>query len=695
MIRTPRALTESGQEGGTGLGALLAENEYLLARIQRLAHIGCWEWFVDTGMLRWSEETFRIFGRDPDAFVPSLESLDAAIHPEDLAAFRQAREQALREGGAARFEHRIVRPDGDIRHVVELMEYSRDTHGQLAHASGTVQDVTNRTQVLSALRASEERLKHAEDLRAEIAARKCAEVALRRREREFATLVEHSPDIIMRFDRQLRHLYVSPAVRRVVDRDPREWLGKTCAEVGFPEHWCRYWESVLERVFRTGEPAQEEYDYEGDRGTVTLDWRLVPEFDADGQVETVLSIFRDITAIRQAEARRLAAEERFRMLIEHSPDGLALNDAQGRVVFQSPSLQRILGYSPDELLGSGSHDLIHPEDMPRIQHEVMPSLLSAPGAVVRVPMRMRHKDGRWRHLDTVATNMLHVASVEAIVINYRDITPEVEALDAQQKAEAELAAQQLMAVRADRLRSLGEMAAGIAHELNQPVGGIRALAEQNLIALRRKWRITPAELEQELRLIVEQADRMSHIINHVRMFARDAGSPAVQAVDLNEVVASSVGLVGAQLRARGIVVKLDLLKPLPPVDANPFSLEEVLLNLLRNAEQAIGTDDADEGGRIGIRTCVVTDAAQRWIRVDVSDTGSGIPPEIEGRLFEPFFTTKDPDAGSGLGLPICRSIVESYGGHIRLESRPGEGVTAVVLLPVVYVVEASIGGGED
>jgi len=682
MIRAANALTESGHEEGAGLGELLADNQSLLERIQRLAHIGCWEWFVDTGVLRWSEETFRIFGRDPAAFVPSLESLDAAIHPEDLAAFRQAREQALREGGAARFEHRIIRPDGDIRYVVELTEYSRDAHGQLVHASGTVQDVTDRTQVLSALRASEERLKHAEDLRAEVAARRRAEVALRRREREVATLVEHSPDIIMRFDRQLRHLYVSPAVRRVVDRDPCEWLGKTCAEVGFAEHWCCYWESVLERVFRTGKPAQEEYDYEGDRGTVTLDWRLVPEFDADGQVETVLSIFRDITPIREAEARRLAAEERFRMLIEHSPDGLALNDAQGRIVFQSPSLQRILGYSPDELEGSGSHDLIHPEDIPRIQHEVMPALLSAPGAVVRVPMRMRHKDGRWRHLDTVATNMLHVASVEAIVINYRDITPEVEALEAQRKAEAELAAQQVMAVRADRLRSLGEMAAGIAHELNQPVGGIRALAEQNLIALRRKWRITPLELEQELRLIVEQADRMSHIINHVRMFARDAGSPAVQAVDVNEVVESSVGLVGEQLRARGIAVELDLQKSLPPVDANPFSLEEVLLNLVRNAEQAIGSDDAGKGGRVGIRTCISTDAGRRWIRVEVSDTGSGIPPEIESRLFEPFFTTKDPDAGSGLGLPICRSIVESYGGHIRLESRPGQGATAVVLLPV-------------
>jgi signal transduction histidine kinase len=244
------------------------------------------------------------------------------------------------------------------------------------------------------------------------------------------------------------------------------------------------------------------------------------------------------------------------------------------------------------------------------------------------------------------------------------------------------AAQRAQAVRADRLRSLGEMAAGIAHELNQPLGGIRALAEQNLIALRRGWPVQPEELSRELQLLVEQTDRMSRIINHVRLFSREAGKPDVQDTDVNEVVASSTELMREQLRAHEIDLVLQLSRALPPVKANPFSLEEVFLNLLTNARDAVTSAKRAGAATVTVTSSVTRTDGQDWVQVGVLDTGPGIAPGILHRVFEPFFTTKPPDQGTGLGLSIARALVESFGGRITIESQLGAGTLATVRLPI-------------
>ena len=240
--------------------------------------------------------------------------------------------------------------------------------------------------------------------------------------------------------------------------------------------------------------------------------------------------------------------------------------------------------------------------------------------------------------------------------------------------------QQAQAMRGDRLRALGDMAAGIAHELNQPLGGIRALAEQNVIARRRGWPIDPAEQTREMELLVEQADRMSRILNHVRQFAREAGRPEGQPTDLNEVATAAAGLVRGAMRARGSTLALELAPALPAVRVNPFSLEEVLLNLLGNARDAASLPDGT--GRVMLRTGVVAADGREWVQVEIRDNGPGMAPEILARACEPFFTTKGPDGGIGLGLATARSIVESFGGSLRLESAAGQGTAAIVRLPV-------------
>jgi len=261
--------------------------------------------------------------------------------------------------------------------------------------------------------------------------------------------------------------------------------------------------------------------------------------------------------------------------------------------------------------------------------------------------------------------------------------------DARASAEGELEEQRTLRLRSDRLRSLGEMAAGIAHELNQPLTGVRGLAELQLTCMEEGWEVSEEVLRERLGSIVEQADRMVHIIDHVRHFARDAGKAEQEEVQVNEVVQSATELIGVQFGSHGVQIVVDLGSDLPPVWINPFSLEEVLLNLLNNARDALDARDEQDSqqqrGQVVLRTC----RKEERVVIEVRDNGSGIPAKVLEQIFEPFFTTKDLDQGTGLGLPISRSIVEGVGGRLEVTSTPGSDTTAIISLPAMTAEGAS------
>ena len=256
--------------------------------------------------------------------------------------------------------------------------------------------------------------------------------------------------------------------------------------------------------------------------------------------------------------------------------------------------------------------------------------------------------------------------------------------EAQQMAERELEEQRGRSMRSDRLRSLGEMAAGIAHELNQPLVGVRGLAEHVLIGMERNWKLDRETLGERMKGVIEQADRMVHIIEHVRRFAREAGKAEVEKVEVNGVIEASLEMLGAQFRAHGLGLTAKLAADLPAVMANAYSLEEVVLNLLSNARDAVQVQ-SERGGDGFVPGVVVRSLLDDggWVRVEVEDNGAGISTEIAQKVFDPFFTTKDPDRGTGLGLSISRSIIEEFGGRMELRSEPGQGTKMIVFLPGV------------
>ena len=254
-----------------------------------------------------------------------------------------------------------------------------------------------------------------------------------------------------------------------------------------------------------------------------------------------------------------------------------------------------------------------------------------------------------------------------IMGDLRETTQEME------RREQELRDKQEQLVQAGKLATLGELTTGVAHELNNPLNNI-GLFIGNATDQLRLGLLDPKRLEHELEKALEQVRKATSIISHLRTFGR-AAPVSVERVDVDEVIERSLSLMQEQLRLRGIEVELDLCAAELIVLGNAIQLEQVFINLLTNARDAL-----EESPQKTIRIATESDGEE--IRIAFADTGSGIAPEVEQRIFDPFFTTKEVGTGTGLGLSITYSIVKEHGGEITVSSEPGGGARFLIALPV-------------
>ncbi|MFC1718364.1 PAS domain S-box protein [Candidatus Poribacteria bacterium] len=402
------------------------------------------------------------------------------------------------------------------------------------------------------------------------------------------------------------------------------------------------------------------------------------------------STFAEFAAIALHNSQILesleSSEQRCRSIVETATDAIITADSSGNINFWNRGAATVFGYSVEEAIGM-SVTAMMPERFREAHEKGMERVCSTGESCIigkTLELTGLKKNGSEFPIE------LSLASWEAkedqcFTAIIRDITQRKEE-EARKATEEELDKQRVLSMRSDRLRSLGEMAAGIAHELNQPLVGVRGMAEHLLLSIARGWELTEEKIQERAEAIMEQADRMVHIIEHIRMFARESGSPELRPVHINNVVKSSMDMLGIQFRSRGVELKCELAEDLPVVLANPFSLEEVLINLLVNARDALEEQakiDPESGPlQILLRTLLDQTDPEEHVKVEVVDSGVGIPEHILNKAFDPFFTTKEPDKGTGLGLSITKSIVEEFGGTIDIQSTPGLGTTVTISLPV-------------
>jgi len=253
----------------------------------------------------------------------------------------------------------------------------------------------------------------------------------------------------------------------------------------------------------------------------------------------------------------------------------------------------------------------------------------------------------------------------------------------------ELNLTQAQLFQTSKLASLGEMSAGLAHEMNQPLGGI-SLVAKNMRKLEERGLLTAEEIDSALNDIEASVVRMSKIIKHIRTFARQDTLSYIQ-VDVNETIDSALGLLGEQLRLHGIEVALELDRDLPKVTGEPYQLEQVWINLITNARDAMEEKEKQiaEGALqasgytklLTISSSLNSKPGKDGIVIHFHDNGSGITDEDKDKIFHPFFTTKEVGRATGLGLSISYGIVQKHNGSIEIVSKAGEGTTISVLVP--------------
>ncbi len=374
-----------------------------------------------------------------------------------------------------------------------------------------------------------------------------------------------------------------------------------------------------------------------------------------------MSVLRIREERREAEEALRESEARFRSLIEQAMDGVFLVDRGGVLVEANEAGCRMLGYEAGELKGKSATELLEAGDHERLRR----ALEQVVGGQTHMEeWVLIGKDGAKR-VTEVSARWLSGGQVVAFV---RDITQRREIEEVARRQQMEIA-------HLSRIASVGEMASSLAHELNQPLTVILGYAGVCLDMVRSSpgaW----GKMSGHLEAVCNQAKRAGEIIRRLRAYARKQQEVQRQLVEINPVVREAVEMMRFELRRAGVEAQLALAEGLPAVLIDPVQIQQVLTNWLQNALEAMEGVSAGER-RLLLRTGL---AEEGGVRVSMTDGGRGVEPEVAERMFESFFTTKP--RGLGLGLAICRSIIEMHGGQITAKANADRGMTFEFVLPV-------------
>jgi two-component system sensor kinase FixL len=356
-------------------------------------------------------------------------------------------------------------------------------------------------------------------------------------------------------------------------------------------------------------------------------------------------------AASHAENARFAA--RWKTIVDTATEGVVTIDDRGIVETMNGAAERLFGWTAAELVGRNVKDLMPAPFAAEHDDYLRRYLATGERRIIGIGREVvgQKRDGTQFPIDlSVGEGTIDGRKFFTAVIS--DIT--------------ERKAMQTKLAQTERLAAVGELAAGVAHEVNNPINTIINCAQ--LIE-------DGDDAHANCRVIIEEGQRVAEIVRDLLQFARDDRAEP-QPTSLPEVVERTLRLIGENLKRHGIQLRVSVPEDLPPVFARPQQVQQVLLNLLINAKDAL-LQEARGDRRIDLSATPVADGVQ----IAVQDNGPGIPPELGDRVFEPFVTTKRARGGTGLGLSISRSIVESYGGRITATSSPGQGATFRVVLP--------------
>ncbi len=690
--------------------ASLRRREALLAEAQKLLHVGSWDCDLATRTGTWSAELYRILGLPPNRAPRSLDDYLRAVEPADRPRLETAIAAACDRGEPFELEHCIRRPDGSIRHLYSQGEASRDSHGRVARLFCTLLDITDRKQAEIALQATNAALESRlavqnQQLQASTA--------------ELRTIFERAGVGLNFQNLDGQFVRLNQRWCEIVGYSQTELLGLQFHDITHPDD-CGLEQPYLERLLAGEIPnftIEKRYLHKDGR-TVWVNLTKTLTRDASGQPQHFITAIADITE------RKLAAREQTRLLaaLDATTDLVAIADAEGHLCHLNHAGRRLVGLTREEPL-TDLHllDLLSHSEPAAAGDRWLPELHRR--GIWQGEGYLQHRDGAEIPVSQVA--IAHTTArgeVEFFSNIARDISDRkrVEATLRQQATDLEQTLHQLQTTQAqlvqtEKMSSLGQLVAGIAHEINNPVNFIYGNLNhastyiEDLLALVASYQQhypEPAAAIRELAADIELeflqedlpklldsmrvgSERIRQIVASLRTFSRTDES-ASKAVDLHAGIDSTLMLVQNRCKPKSDFPGIEVVKhygELPLLECYPSQLNQVFMNILANAIDALEERDSERAiaeiqaqpSQIRISTHLTT-AGQACIHI--ADNGPGIPAAVQQRLFDPFFTTKPVGKGTGLGLSISYQIVtERHGGTLACRSKPGQGTEFIITIP--------------
>ena len=397
----------------------------------------------------------------------------------------------------------------------------------------------------------------------------------------------------------------------------------------------------------------------------TRQWAL-DEQNFSGSMADLLSLALEMRERKRAEEALQQSQQRFQALIENALDIITILNSDGTVRYESPSIKRILGYEPDELIDQNVFDYIHPDDSPKVLN-IFHQAVQDPSTLGAVEFRFKHRDGSWRVMEAVGRNLFDDPVVQGVVVNSRDITD-------RKNLEEQL-------LQAQKMEAIGQLAGGVAHDFNN----ILTVIIGNCDLILTELDDNSNQLRQDIEQISLAADRAASLTRQLLAFSRRQ-LLQLQVVNLNTLL-TGVDKMLRRLIREDIELGIILSKDLGQILADPVQIEQVVVNLAVNARDAM-----PNGGKLTLETANIyvddTYAAEHieitpgsYVMLTITDTGTGMDSETQTQIFEPFFTTKEFGEGTGLGLATVYGIVNQSNGHIWVYSEKGIGTSFKIYFP--------------
>jgi PAS domain S-box-containing protein len=498
----------------------------------------------------------------------------------------------------------------------------------------------------------------------DISERKRAEYELQASEELKRKIIESSKDCIKVMDLDGNLLFMSSGGQQLLEIDDIQHYLNSC--------WIDFWQledrpTIREAVAaaRVGEIGKFQAFCPSAKGAPRWwDVIITPICDADGQPEQLLAVSRDITQHKQAERALRDSEEQWKAVFENNPTMYFMVDMSSVIVSVNPLGAEQLGYTVDELIGRPVQDLFHAEDREAVERNAV-VCFQRPGQTVNWEARKVRKNGDVLWVREMARVMLIRDRPVALIV-CEDITERKRVSEALGAVRMELA-------HANRVATIGQLTASIAHEVNQPIAAARNNAAA---ALRFLSGSSPdlGEAREALDWVMNEADRAGDIIGRIRAHVKKE-PPLNARFDINDAINELVALTRSEVGEKGVAVRIRLAEGLPAVQGDRVQLQQVVLNLILNAVEAMSSVD-DAPRELSIST---EGRGVHEVLVAVSDSGPGINPENLERVFDSFYTTKR--SGMGLGLSICRFIVDAHGGRLWAETNEPRGAVFRFTVP--------------